>query len=125
MPLSFWNMEIRHRIGTFFHLVGLTLMLIFFASILSKGTNMSYLFLSFVAFFIGFILRRNKPVQDSGRFSYIRKAGQHSHERRAGKMNKIPRGKPARSGRGIGKTRHEREPAIQESEEGTVENQQE
>ena len=118
-------MEIRHRIGTFFYMVGLTLMVIYIASILSKGTNTSFLFLSFAAFFIGFILRRNKSVQDSGRFSYIRKAGQRSNERRAGKMNKIRHGKPARAGRGLGKARGKRESASQESEEGTEENQQE
>ena len=118
-------METRHRIGSFFHLVGLTLMVIFVASILSKGTNATYLFLSFAAFFIGFMLRRNKPVQDSGRFTFVRRAGQRSHERREGKLTKIPRGRPARAGRGLGKARYERERASQEREEGTEENQQE
>lgn len=123
VPLSFWNMETRHRIGTFCHMVGLTLMVIFVASILSKGTNVTYLFLAFAAFSIGFMLRRNKPVQDSGRFAFVRRAGQHSQARHEGKLKKILRRKPARTGAGFWKSRHERKRAYQDYEEGTDNNQ--
>ena len=125
VPLSFWNMETRHRIGTFCHMVGLTLMVIFIASILSKGTNATYLFLSFAAFFIGIILRRNKPVQDSGRFAFVRRAGQRGQERRGGGWNKKPTGKPVTGGAGFGKSRRDGKCAGQDIQEETDNSQQE
>lgn len=118
-------METRFRLGTFFHLVGLTLMLIFVGSILSKATNVTYFFLSFAALSIGFILRRNKPAKESERFSWVRKAGQRSHEHREAKLNKKTRGKPVKSGGLFGKSRQGGERAGQGSEEESEENQQE
>jgi hypothetical protein len=76
------------RVGTFFILVGLALMIIFVGSILSKDTHGIYLFLSFAAFLMGFLFRRNKPVNDSGRFRTIRRAGNRSRQRREERMNK-------------------------------------
>jgi len=115
--------DFRHRMGMFFHLVGLTLMVIFVGSMLSKATNVTYLFLAFAAFSIGFMLRRNKPVQDSGRFAFVRRAGQRNHARREDKLKKILRGKPARAGAGLWKARHERGRAQQDREEGIDNNQ--
>ncbi len=74
VPLSLLNMETLHRLGTFFILVGLALMVMFVGSIMSKEINVVYLFLSLVALFVAFLLRRNKPVNESGRFRIVRQA---------------------------------------------------
>ena len=70
------------RIGTFFILVGLALLVIFIGSIMSKEINGMYLLVSLSAFFIGFLFRRNKPVSDSGRFGTIRRATERRRQRR-------------------------------------------
>jgi hypothetical protein len=75
------------RVGTFFILVGFALLIIFVGSILSKDTQGIYLFLSSAAFLVGFLFRRNKPVNESGRFGIIRRAGEYSRQRRAERMN--------------------------------------
>ena len=90
------------RVGSFFILVGLALLIIFVGSILSKDTHGIYLFLSFLSFIVGYLFRRNKPDNDSGRFGTIRRAGERSRQRREESMNKKPkRGNrpPGRRGR--------------------------
>jgi hypothetical protein len=74
-------METLHRMGTFFILAGLALLVLFVGSILGKGTNAVILLLSLAAFFVGFMLRRNKPVKDSGRFGTIRRIRERSRQR--------------------------------------------
>jgi hypothetical protein len=81
-------METLHRVGTFFILVGLALMVMFIGSIMSKETNAIYFFLSFVSIFIGYLFRRNKPVNESGRFAALRRANERNRQRREEKMNK-------------------------------------
>jgi hypothetical protein len=75
------------RIGTFFILVGLALLVIFIGSIMSKEINGMYLLLSLSAIFIGFLFRRNKPVNESGRFGTIRRATERGRQRREDRMN--------------------------------------
>jgi len=87
VPLSLLNMETLHRLGTFFILVGLALMVMFVGTIMSKEINVVYLFLSLAALFIAFLLRRNKPVNESGRFRIVRQANQRSRQRRDDRMN--------------------------------------
>jgi hypothetical protein len=87
VPLSVLNMETLHRLGTFFILVGLALMVMFVGTIMSREINVIYLFLSLAALFIAFLLRRNKPVNESGRFRIVRQANQRSRQRRDDRMN--------------------------------------
>jgi len=87
VPLSLLNMETLHRLGTFFILVGLALMVMFVGTIMSKEINVVYLFLSLAALLIAFLLRRNKPVNESGRFRIVRQANQRSRQRRDDRMN--------------------------------------
>jgi hypothetical protein len=75
------------RAGTFFNLVGLTLLLLFIASLLGKNANGVLLFLSFTAFGVGFVFRRNKPVKESGRFVLVRRMNERSNQRRGARMN--------------------------------------
>jgi len=83
------------RIGAFFILVGLALLVMFVGSVMSKEINGIYLLLSFAALFVGFLFRRNKPASDSGRFVTIRRAGERHRQRRTERINqKQKRGDP-------------------------------
>jgi uncharacterized membrane protein YqjE len=75
------------RIGTFFILIGLALLVIFVGSIMSKDINGIYLLLSLSAIFVGWLLRRNKPVNESGRFGTIRRASERNRQRGEERMN--------------------------------------
>jgi hypothetical protein len=75
-------METLHRIGNFFILIGLALLVLFIGSILGKETNITYLILSLAVLYVGYLLRRNKPVNDSGRFRTIRSIGERSRKKR-------------------------------------------
>ncbi len=70
------------RIGTFFILVGLGLLLIFIGSIISQDVHGIYLLLSFTALVVGFLCRRNRPGPQSGRFGTIRRVGERNRQRR-------------------------------------------
>jgi hypothetical protein len=80
-------METLHRLGTFFLLIGLALLVLFVGSIMSKDSNVNYLLLSLATLFVGFLLQRNKPVKDSGRFGTIRRARERSRQHREERMN--------------------------------------
>ncbi len=69
------------RIGTFFILVGLAFLVMFAGSIMGREIHGIYLLMALAAFFVGYLLRRNKPVSDSGRFGTIRRASERSRQR--------------------------------------------
>ena len=79
--------NLNARVGTFFNIVGLALMVMFIGSIMGKDIKVIYLLLSFVALVVAYLLRRNKPVNDSGRFGVIRRAGERRRQRREERMN--------------------------------------
>jgi hypothetical protein len=81
-------MDTRPRLGTFFILMGLGLLVMFIISVMGKEINVLYLILALAAFFLGFLLNRNRPVNDSGRFGAIRKASTQSRQRREERMSK-------------------------------------
>jgi hypothetical protein len=66
-------MTTLNRIGTFLILVGLALFFIFIGSVMSKQVTVVYLLVSLAALFAGYQLRRNRTVNDSGRFATIRR----------------------------------------------------
>jgi hypothetical protein len=74
------------RLGTFFILIGLVLLLLFTGSVLSKDFQYIYLFLSAAALFLGFLFHRAAPRQESNRFAGVRKIRQRSRERREEKQ---------------------------------------
>jgi hypothetical protein len=84
-------MQTRYRLGTFFILVGLVLLILFVGSYMSNDIKTSYLLLSILALLAGSILQHNKPASDSGRFSAIRRASAASRQRREEKMNQRPK----------------------------------
>jgi hypothetical protein len=81
--------KLTPRIGTFFIMVGLALLVVFAGSIMSREINGIYLLLSLAALVLGFLFRRNKPVSDSGRFGTIRRAGERSRQHREDRINRI------------------------------------
>ena len=81
-------MQLSHRLSTFFILVGLALLILFVASIISNSTDPVYLPISIVALLVGFLLRRNnKPASDSGRFGAVRRARERTRKRREESKN--------------------------------------
>jgi hypothetical protein len=81
-------MQTSHRLGTFFILVGLALLLLFVGSFLSKNTNINFLGAALVTLVLGFLLHKNREPTDSGRFKTLRKASERSNQRREEKKNK-------------------------------------
>ncbi|MGB8213119.1 MAG: hypothetical protein WCE68_06125 [Anaerolineales bacterium] len=82
-------MQTSHRLGTFFILVGIAFLVLFIGSILSAATYIAFLPIAFVALLAGFLLRRNRPVNnDSGRFGAVRRAQARSRQRREERNNK-------------------------------------
>jgi len=80
-------MEHRPRIGTFFLLVGLVLLILFLGSVMNKDVNVVFLVLSIAALLVAYVFRRRTP-QDSGRFGTIRRVSEHSHQRREERQQK-------------------------------------
>jgi hypothetical protein len=75
-------MESRSRLGTFFLLIGVMLLILFVASILGKGMNLILLLLAFVALLGAYAFRPRKESQESGRFGSVRRLSQRGRERR-------------------------------------------
>jgi hypothetical protein len=69
------------RIGTFFLLVGLVLLILFLGSVISKHVNVALLAVSLGAFLFAHLFRR-RISQDSGRFRTIRRVSENSRKRR-------------------------------------------
>jgi hypothetical protein len=80
--------DLAARIGTFFILVGFSLLVLFIGSIKGDDIHGMYLLLSFGAFIVGWLFRRNKPAKNSGRFGVIRRANERNRRRREESLNK-------------------------------------
>ena len=80
-------METLRRLGTFFILVGLVLLVLYAGSAITKDANTNYLLAGVVTFLAGLLLQGKKQPSDSGRFSAIRRASANSRQRREEKMN--------------------------------------
>ncbi len=84
------------RVGTFFILVGLSLLVLFVGSIKGKDGNGIYLLLSFAAFITGWLCRRNRTVKESRRFGILHRVNEHNRKRREEYLNnRRNRGNPA------------------------------
>jgi len=81
-------MELKLRVGTFFFLVGIGMLLLFVGSVMAHEINLLFLPLGFIALFIGFMLWRKKPTVESTRFAYLRKVNEQSRQRRQEKEKK-------------------------------------
>ena len=84
------NNNFLSRVGSFFILVGLALLLMFVASVMSSEIHALYLLTSLVSFFVAFWLRRDKPESNSGRFRVIHQARERRHQHRQNGSNKPP-----------------------------------
>ncbi len=77
------------RVGTFFFLVGIGLMVVFAGSWTDGKADAGYLVASLIAFVFGFYLRRRKgPPPPSARFSGLRQSRDKSRQRKAEKAEK-------------------------------------
>lgn len=74
-PEGFERKEILYRIGTFFLLVGVGLLVFFLLSEASGQVSFEYFCGSLVLFIVGFIFRAQagRAVHSSGRFSLVKK----------------------------------------------------
>lgn len=77
------------RIGTFFLLVGIGLMVIFAGSWTDGKADTGYLLASLIAFVFGFWLRRRKgPKPATARFSSLRSSREKSRQRKSERAEK-------------------------------------
>lgn len=74
-PQGFDRKEILHRIGTFFLLVGIGLLVFFMLSEAAKTVTFSYFCWSLILMIVGVIFRGQfkRNVPSSGRFSLVRR----------------------------------------------------
>jgi hypothetical protein len=74
-PQGFDRKEILYRIGTFFLLVGIGLLIVFLLSDAAKNVTFSYFCWSLILMILGFIFRGQfkRSVKPSGRFSIVRR----------------------------------------------------
>ncbi len=71
--------EFLIRLGTFFTLIGICLIILFMATYLGNAPDFKYFFLGLISMFIGWRLsKRKEPPPPSGRFAYVRKMRENS-----------------------------------------------
>ena len=71
--------ELLIRIGTFFTLIGVGLIILFVATYFGNAPDFKYFFLGLISMFIGWRLsKRKEPPPPSGRFAYVRKMQERS-----------------------------------------------
>ncbi len=77
------------RVGTFFILVGIMLIILFAASDMARTPDFDFFFLGLLALAVGIFLRRKAPAPPpSGRFSAIRKMRENAKKRKEEKAKK-------------------------------------
>ena len=74
-PQDFNRKEVIHRIGTFFVLVGIGLLVVFLMSEAARQVTFEYFCWSVLLLVVGFVFRGRfkRSVKPSGRFSLVRK----------------------------------------------------
>jgi hypothetical protein len=78
--------EFLIRMGTFFTLASIALMLFFALTFFANAPDFKYFFLSLISFFIGrWLGRRKAPPPPSGRFAAWRKWRESSKKKEEGK----------------------------------------
>jgi len=66
--------DIKPKVGSFFLIIGVSLIIFFVMTDLGKEINYNYLFFGLGAIGLGFFMRRGaEPPPPSGRFSWIKK----------------------------------------------------
>jgi flagellar biosynthesis component FlhA len=74
--------EFLIRLGTFFTLIGICLIILFGATYLGNAPDFLYFFLGLISIVIGWRLsKRKEPPPPSGRFAYVRKMRENSKKR--------------------------------------------
>jgi hypothetical protein len=71
------------RVGVFFTLVGIFLFVLFVSSDMAKTPDFDYLFLSLLAFGVGWLFNRGKPqATGAGRFAWLNKQREAAKKRK-------------------------------------------
>jgi hypothetical protein len=89
-------MEMLRRLGTFFVLVGLVLLVLYVGSVVTKDARTNYLLAGLVTLVLGLLLQQNQEHPDSGRFNAIRRASALSRQRREERLNQKRKNSPPR-----------------------------
>ncbi|MFZ5923456.1 MAG: hypothetical protein ACOYY3_20620 [Chloroflexota bacterium] len=77
------------RVGTFFILVGIMLIVLFVASDMQREPDFDYFFLGLLALAVGIIFRRKAPAPPpSSRFGAIRRMRENAKKRKEEKAKK-------------------------------------
>jgi len=86
-PEGFGRKELLHRIGTFFLIVGIGLLVFFLLSEAAKNVTFSYFCWGIVLMIVGFVFRSQlkRAVKPSGRFSLIKSLTPKSKKEDQGK----------------------------------------
>jgi hypothetical protein len=74
------------RLGTFFILIGLGLLILFVGSAVSRDVHYSYFFLALGTLALGSLFRSKAPRKESSRFASVRKAQERTRQRREEKI---------------------------------------
>ena len=75
--------EFLIRLGTFFALIGICLIILFAATYLGNAPDFLYFFLALISIVIGWRLSKRKaPPPSSGRFATLRKMRENSKKRK-------------------------------------------
>ena len=80
----------RSRLGFFFIIIGLFLLILFIGAVIGKGENKILLFLlSATALFFGYLLNKRPPSEEpSARFTAIRQSQERANKRRLAREEK-------------------------------------
>ena len=86
-PQGFDRKEILHRIGTFFLLVGIGLLVFFMLSEAAKSVTFSYFCWSLIFVILGLVFRGQfkRSVPSSGRFSIVKRLMPKAKKEEGGK----------------------------------------
>jgi len=78
--------EFLIRMGSFFTVIGIGLMILFSITYFGNAPDFKYFFLGLLSIFVGWRLSRRKaPPPPSGRFATIRRMRENSKKRQEGK----------------------------------------
>jgi hypothetical protein len=80
--------DLLPRLGSFFILIGLILVILFIGSIMGEESNFLYLLLGGGAIYIGYRLRRTAAPPEPARFASIRKIQNTRQKRREELMSR-------------------------------------
>ncbi len=75
------------RMGTFFFVIGVGILILFIASDLADQADFDYFFMAVLLIAIGWVFRRKKaPPPSAGRFAYLKNMRENARKKREEKL---------------------------------------